>query len=249
MSDYLDIITNTSWVDITSMFDPCPVDEIMNEIRIVESWFLEERDAEQFEALKAKEGTTGIGTHFDDQKEWGSVTLFSSSGDYKDILTQGILPNHNYETYRKSFRNLRNHSWTQLEPMMPKTVKWIKEQMGKYMRFSYVKISKLGPGGDVPIHQDLPEEDFDFLNTRNTYNMCNSFLVELNLPKGITAWHDGMELPYKKGSVFFCNQSKPHGTTNKGDEVRYNLRIQGLHNKFFREDFIKGLPQFERHGT
>ena len=87
MSNYLNIVSNTSWVDITPLFSPCPVDEIMKEIATVEEWFLEERDPNQYALMKDK-GAIGIGTYFDNQKEWGAVTLFSSTGDYKDILTQ-----------------------------------------------------------------------------------------------------------------------------------------------------------------
>lgn len=242
MSNYLDFTTSKSWVDITPLFTPCPVDDIMEEIRQVEDMFLGERDPEQYAIMKEK-GATGIGEHFEDQKEWGAVTLFSSTGDYKDILTQGILSNHNKETYIQSKRNLQNHKWTQLEPMMPKTVAWIKDQIGQYMQFSYVKIAKLGPGGDVPVHTDIPKEDFDYKNTRNTYNMLNSFLVELNFPEGVTAWHDDVELPYQKGSVFFCNQSKSHGTVNRSNETRYNLRIQGMHNRHFRKTLMEMVDQ------
>lgn len=243
MSNYLDYVSNTSWVDITPMFAPCPVDSIMQEIRSIENMFLEERDPEQYKEMQEK-GAIGIGEHFDDQKSWEAVTLFSSTGDYRDILTQGILPNQDLETYMKSFRNLRNHKWTQLADLMPNTVKWIKEEIGQYMQFSYIKIAKLGPGGDVPVHTDVPNEDFDFLNTQNTYNMLNSFLVELNFPNGVTAWHDDVELPYQQGSVIFCNQSKSHGTVNKGNETRYNLRIQGLHNKKFRNKLMSDAKEF-----
>jgi len=243
MSNYLDYVSNTSWVDITPMFSKCPVDQIMQEIHSVESMFLEERDPEQYKEMQEK-GAVGIGEHFDNQKSWEAVTLFSSTGDYKDILTQGILPNQDLKTYMESFRNLRNHKWTQLADLMPNTVSWIKQEIGQYMQFSYIKIAKLGPDGDVPVHTDVPHEDFDFLNTQNTYNMLNSFLVELNFPEGVTAWHDGVELPYQQGSVIFCNQSKSHGTTNKGIETRYNLRIQGLHNKRFREVLMKSAKDF-----
>lgn len=246
MSRYLDFVSSTSWVDITPMFAPCPVDDILEEISSSVNLFLGERDPDQYELMKEK-GATGIGEHFEDQKEWSAVTLFSSTGDYRDILTQGILPNQDMETYKESFRNLRTHKWTQLAPLMPKTVKWIKEEIGKYLTFSYIKIAKLGPGGDVPVHSDVPEEDFDFLNTRNTYNMLNSFLVELNFPEGVTAWHDDVELPYQKGSIFFCNQSKSHGTVNKGTETRYNLRIQGLHNKRFRDSLISNAHNLKMH--
>lgn len=246
MSRYLDYVTNTSWVDITPMFTPCPVDNVMDEIRGVEDMFLDERDQEQYDSMRAK-GATGIGTHFEDQKEWGALTLFSSTGDYRDILTQGILPNQDMKTYRESFRNLKKHKWTELAKHMPQTVDWIQKEIGQYMMFSYIKIAKLGPGGDVPVHTDVPEEDFDFLNTRNTYNMLNSFLVELNFPDGVTAWHDDVELPYQKGSVVFCNQSKSHGTTNQGSETRYNLRIQGLHNKHFRDTLIDRAINFEMY--
>lgn len=243
---YLNYVSNTSWVDITPLFSPCPVNEIMSEIRSVESLFLEERDKDQFKIMKEK-GATGIGEHFDNQKNWEAVTLFSSTGDYKDILTQGILPNQDKKTYVKSFRNLRNHKWTQLAELMPNTVNWIKKEIGQYMIFSYIKIAKLGPGGDVPVHTDVPHEDFDFLNTQNTYNMLNSFLVELNFPEGVTAWHDDVILPYQQGSVIFCNQSKSHGTVNKGTETRYNLRIQGLHNKKFREILMSKAKHFNMH--
>lgn len=244
MSNYLDFVTSASWVDITPMFEPCPVDDIVAEIRDVENMFLEERDPDQYEKLRQK-GATGIGEHFEDQKEWSAVTLFSSTGDYKDILTQGILPNQDMKTYKKSFENIKKHKWTQLKPLMPKTVSWVKNQIGQYMTFSYIKIAKLGPKGDVPIHTDIPEEDFDFLNTRNTYNMLNSFLVELNFPDGVKAWHDDVELPYQKGSVIFCNQSKSHGTVNNSDENRYNLRIQGLHNKKFRDKLMSSIDTLE----
>ena len=243
MSNYLDYVSNTSWVDITPMFSKCPVDLIMQEIYSVENMFLEERDPEQYKEMQER-GAVGIGEHFDNQKSWEAVTLFSSTGDYRDILTQGILPNQDLKTYMESFRNLRNHKWTQLAELMPNTVSWIKQEIGQYMQFSYIKIAKLGPDGDVPVHTDVPHEDFDFLNTQNTYNMLNSFLVELNFPKGVTAWHDGVELPYQQGSVIFCNQSKSHGTTNKGTETRYNLRIQGLHNKKFRHVLMSSAKDF-----
>lgn len=246
MSNYLNIVSNTSWVDITPLFSPCPVDEIMKEIATIEEWFLEERDSNQYALMKDK-GAIGIGTHLDNQKEWGAVTLFSSTGDYKDILTQGILPNQDLQTYKASFRNLRKHKWTQIAPIMPKTVKWIQSQVGQYMNFSYIKIAKLGPKGSVPIHTDIPEEDFDFTNTQNTYNMLNSFLVELNHVDGVKAWHDGVELPYQKGSVIFCNQSKSHGTVNNGSDTRYNIRIQGLHNKKFRETFLQKLDSLVKY--
>lgn len=243
---YLDYVSNTSWVDITQMFQPCPVSDVMREIQVVDAFFLEERNKEQFEIMKEK-GATGIGEHFDNQKNWEAMTLFSSTGDYKDILTQGILPNQDRNTYFKSFRNLRNHKWTQLEHLMPITSKWVKKEIGQYMTFSYVKIAKLGPGGIIPVHQDVPQEDFDFLNTRNTYNMLHSFLVELNFPNGITAWHDGVELPYKQGSIIFSNQSKSHGIVNNGTEIRYNLRIQGLHNKKFRDKFMANAKNFKMY--
>jgi hypothetical protein len=240
---YLNYVSNTSWVDITTMFVPCPVDDIMKEIQSVENMFLDERDHEQYKKMQ-ENGATGIGEHFDDQKKWEAVTLFSSTGNYRDILTQGILPNQDLETYMKSFRNLRNHKWTQLADLMPNTVRWINKEIGQYMQFSYIKIAKLGAGGDVPVHTDVPHEDFDFLNTQNTYNMLNSFLVELNYPDNVTAWHDGVELPYQKGSVIFCNQSKSHGTVNNGTETRYNLRIQGLHNKKFRTELMNKAHNF-----
>ena len=243
---YLDYVSNTSWVDITPLFKPCPVNDIMSEIQNVTDVFLEERDKEQYKIMKEK-GATGIGEHFQDQKNWGAVTLYSSTGSFRDILTQGVLPNQDMKTYRKSFKNLKKHKWTELADLMPKTVTWIKEEIGQYMVFSYIKISKLGPGGDVPIHTDVPQEDFDFLNTRNTYNMLNNFLVELNFPKGVTAWHDNVELPYQQGSVIFCNQSKSHGTVNRGTENRYNLRIQGLHNKKFRDELMNHAKDFNMY--
>ena len=57
----------------------------MEEIRSVEDMFLEERDPAQYKTMQEK-GAIGIGGHFDDQKNWEAVTLFSSTGDYKDIL-------------------------------------------------------------------------------------------------------------------------------------------------------------------
>lgn len=234
---YLDFVANTSWVDITPMFNTCPVKNVMEEISIIEKLFLEERDKEQYKLMKEK-GATGIGENFRDQKNWSAVTLYSASGNYDDILTQGILHNHTKQTYRQSLRNLKTHRWTQLSNKMPNTVEWIKKEIGKYMMFSYIKIAKLDPGGHVPIHKDIPNDNFDYENQQNTYNMLNSFLIELNNPDGVKAWHDNVELPYKEGSIIFCNQSKSHGTINNGDNTRYNIRIQGMHNKKFRQDIM-----------
>jgi hypothetical protein len=233
MSKYLDFLSNTSWVDITSLFKNCPVDEIITEIKNVENLFLLERDPEQYEKIKNKK-TTFVGDHFDGQLNWKVVSLYSATGDYKDIFTQGVLPNHDKTTYLESFKNIRNHKWTSVSDHMPETTSWIKHEIGKYMKFSYVKIAKLEPGGVIPQHRDIPDEDYDFLNTQNCYNMLNSFLIELNCPNNVIAMHDNVKLPYKKGSILFCNQGKLHGTTNSGDQTRYNIRIQGLHNKKFR---------------
>lgn len=233
---YLDFVSATSWVNLTPLF-PVPVDIIMKEIYQVETMFNEERDQQQNQKLKQSD-TIGIGTRLDGQKNWSAMTLLSASGDYKDILTQGILTNENKKVYIKSFRNLRDHKWTELCDHMPNTTKFIKDTLGPLMKLSYVKISKLEPGGDIPQHEDIPEVDFDFKNTTNTYNMLNSILIELNCPAGTTAYHDGQKLNYQKGSVFMCNQSKKHGTSNTGNSNRYNMRIQGLYNKKFR-DLIK----------
>lgn len=218
------------------------VDTIMKEIYNVESQFIEERDEQQYIELQSSK-TIGIGEKLKDQDRWSAMTLYSSSGKSSDILTQGIMTNHNLKSYKKSFRNLKNHSWTDLSTKMPETTKILKEQVGQYMKFSYIKIAKLEPGGIVPEHNDLPQKDFGFnlLKETNTYNMLNSFLVELNCPAGVEATHDAVKLPYEKGSVFFCNQSKLHGTVNRGSEVRYNLRIQGLHNKYFRKKFMENI--------
>lgn len=222
------------------------VDSIMDEIYKVEKEFIEERDQDQYLKMQSNK-TIGIGERLDNQDKWSAMTLYSSSGKSTDILTQGINTNHNKKSYRESFRNLRKHSWTDLSNTMPKTTEILLKNFGKYMKFSYIKIAKLEPGGVVPEHNDMPKQDFDFdlLKETNTYNMLNSFLVELNCPKGLKATHDGVKLPYKKGSVFFCNQSKSHGTVNNSSEVRYNLRIQGLHNKLFRDNFIKNISSME----
>jgi len=245
LSQYLNVITNTSWVDMSKMFS-INVDSIMREIHQVEEQFIEERDQEQYKEMQSN-NSVGIGERLDDQDKWSAMTLFSSSGKSTDILTQGILTNHNKESYRQSFRNLKQHAWTDLSVKMPETTKILSEEFGKYMKFSYIKIAKLEPGGVVPEHNDMPRQDFGFnlLKEVNTYNMLNSFLVELNCPKGVVATHDGVELPYKKGSVFFCNQSKSHGTVNHGSEVRYNLRIQGLHNRSFRKEFLKNISSMQ----
>jgi len=47
--------------------------------------------------------------------------------------------------------------------------------------------------------------------------------------------------------VIFCNQSKSHGTTNKGTETRYNLRIQGLHNKKFRNVLMDSAKNYNMY--
>ena len=218
------------------------VDTIMKEIYNVESQFVEERDEQQYIELQSSK-TVGIGEKLKNQDRWSAMTLYSASGKSTDILTQGIMTNHNLKSYKQSFRNLKNHSWTDLSVKMPETTKILKEQVGKYMKFSYIKIAKLDPNGIVPEHNDMPQKDFgfDLLKETNTYNMLNSFLIELNCPAGVEATHDGVKLPYKKGSVFFCNQSKSHGTVNRGSEVRYNLRIQGLHNKHFRKNFMENI--------
>ena len=245
MSQYVNFITNTSWVDISSMFT-IDVDTIMDEIYQMEEQFVEERDEEQYLEMQSNK-SVGIGERLDNQHRWSAMTLYSSSGKSTDILTQGILPNHNKQSYRESFRNLRKHSWTDLSIKMPNTTRILQEQIGKYMKFSYIKIARLDANGIVPEHTDMPQTDFGFnlLKETNTYNMLNSFLVELNCPAGVKATHDGVELKYKKGSVFFCNQSKSHGTVNNGSEVRYNLRIQGLHNKLFRNQFMKNISSME----
>lgn len=244
--NYVDVVSNLSWVDVTPLFSDCPVDEIMKEISAVESSFLEERSEEQYKTMKNK-GITGIGIKIDNQKEWEAVTLFSRTGNYRDTLTQGILRNHNLKTYRQSFRNVKEHKWTELSPIMKKTTEWVKREFGQYLNLSYVKIAKLGPGGNIPIHTDLPDDDLSLLNTKNAYNMLNSFLVELNFPEGIKATHDGVEVPYKKGSIFFLNQSKPHGTTNNGTSTRYNFRIQGIPNKKFRNTFLHKINELRKH--
>ena len=243
---YIDIASNTSWVEVTPLFSNCPVDKIMEEISTVEESFLEERNTDQYKSMKDR-GVTGIGTKIENQKEWKAVTLFSSTGDYQDTLTQGILRNDNLETYKQSFRNIRKHKWTQLAPLMKNTVKWINNEFGQYLNLSYVKIAKLGPGGNIPLHTDLPNEDLSLLSTQNSYNMLNSFLVELNFPEGVKALHDGVEIPYKKGSLFFLNQSKSHCTVNIGNSTRYNLRIQGLPNRKFREAFLYKINELVRH--
>ena len=109
---YIDIASNTSWVEVTPLFSNCPVDKIMEEISTVEESFLEERNTDQYKSMKDR-GVTGIGTKIENQKEWKAVTLFSSTGDYQDTLTQGILRNDNLETYKQSFRNIRKHKSTQ----------------------------------------------------------------------------------------------------------------------------------------
>ena len=243
---YIDIASNTSWVEVTPLFSNCPVDKIMEEISTVEESFLEERNTDQYKSMKDR-GVTGIGTKIENQKEWKAVTLFSSTGDYQDTLTQGILRNDNLETYKQSFRNIRKHKWTQIAPLMKNTLKWINNEIGQYLNLSYVKIAKLGPGGNIPLHTDLPNEDLSLLSTQNSYNMLNSFLVELNFPEGVKALHDGVEIPYKKGSIFFLNQSKSHSTVNNGNSTRYNLRIQGLPNRKFREAFLYKINELVRH--
>ena len=46
-------------------------------------------------------GIMGIGTRLDGQKAWSALSLLSRSGDYKDILTQGVLTNENKKSYIK----------------------------------------------------------------------------------------------------------------------------------------------------
>lgn len=242
MSKYLDFLSNTSWVDITSLFKSCPVDQIMEEIKNVETLFLPERDQEQYEKIKNKEKTV-VGDHFAGQLNWKVVSLYSATGDYKDIFTQGVLPNHNRAAYLESFKNIKQHRWTLLSNKMPQTTSWIKNEIGKYMTFSYIKIAKLDPGGVIPPHRDIPDDQYDFLNTKNCYNMLNSFLIELNCPENVVAMHDNIRLPYKKGSILFCNQGKLHGTKNNGNQTRYNIRIQGLHNKKFRNILAEKIQE------
>ncbi len=237
---YLDFVSKTSWVNITPIISICPVDKIIKEIKKIESLFIEERDEKQYKKMKSK-GATGVGEKPLGQKNWQAVTLYSASGDYTDIISHGIESNHNKESYFKSFRNIKNHSWTQLADYMPTTVKWLKEELGQYMMFGYIKIAKLDAGGKIPVHTDIPPNNFDFKNTKNTYNMLNTVLVELNYPSGVTAWHDNTTLPYQKGSIMFINTSKSHGVENLGNEARYNLRIQGLQNKKFRNKIINNI--------
>jgi hypothetical protein len=233
---YVKFATAASWVDLSPYFS-VPVDDIINEIKFVENMFNDERDVYQNKVMKDA-GIMGIGTRLDGQKAWSALSLLSRSGDYKDILTQGVLTNENKKSYITSFRNIRDHQWTSICDYMPITTKFIKKELGKYMKLSYAKIAKLESGGDIPLHADLPEVSFDFYNTTNTYNMLNNMLIELNCPDGLEAYHDGQRLPYRKGSVIVCNQARVHGTTNNSNETRYNLRVQGLHNKNFR-DLIK----------
>ena len=233
---YLKFATQASWVDLSQFFK-VPVDEILEEIHLVESMFNKERDQEQHKKMK-ESGTIGIGTAVDGQKAWSAISLLSRSGNYTDILTQGVFTNETKESYMGSFRNIRSHGWTSICEHMPITTKFIKEELGSYIKLSYGKIAKLEAGGNIPMHADLPEVDFDFYNTTNTYNMLNNLLVELNCPDGLEAYHDDQKLPYQKGSIIVCNQARVHGTKNNSNETRYNLRIQGLHNKKFR-DLIK----------
>jgi len=243
---YLNLVSNTSWLNLTPIFSPCPVNEIMQEIKLIESQFIEERDEEQYKKMQHK-GATGVGEKPLGQKSWQAVTLYSASGEYTDIISHGIESNHNKQSYIKSFRNIKSHSWTQLSSYMPKTVSWLKNELEKYMIFSYIKIAKLDAGGKIPVHTDIPKNNFDFKNTKNTYNMLNTFLVELNYPPGVTAWHDNTVLPYQSGSVFFINTSKSHGVENIGTEPRYNLRIQGLQNKKFRNIIMNNINLLEKY--
>lgn len=233
---YVDFSIKTSWLDLTPFIN-VPVDFIMNEIDKVETSLIDERNVDQYHKMQENQ-IYGVGEKINGQSNWSALTLYSASGKSDDILTQGILPNNTVSVYRHSFRNIRQHKWTDLASVMPATVNFIIDSFMPLMKLSYVKISKLDPGGIIPEHKDLPNLNFNFETEVNSYNMLNSILIELNCPDGVIAIHDGIQIPYRRGSVFMFNQSKPHSTKHLGKTPRYNMRIQGLHNKRFR-DMIK----------
>ena len=232
---WLEFLKQTSWVDLTPGFK-VPTQEILKEIRSVDQYFTRERE----------QAVAGIGSYIEGQTNWSAFTLYCASGSSRDLLTQGILGNQNRTAYAGSFRNLRRHQWTEVAALMPSTVNWIKLALEPFLILSHVKIARLEPGGSIPEHSDLPEESFDLSGT-NTYTMLNTLLIELDPPVGLRAYHDSVPLKYTIGSVFWCNQGRPHSTSNQGSQDRFNLRIHGLYRKKFK-DFIKAnIHGFEHH--
>ena len=229
---YSEFIVNTSWVNLTSLFS-VPVDDIMNEIQQVENFFHIERDKLQAQQLQEKE-TLGVSEYLATDNKWSAFTLLSSSGDYKDVLTQGINANIDKKEIVSTYRNIRQHKWTELSELMPKTILYVRSAFEPIMKLSYVKIAKLSAGGVIPKHTDKPNKEIA-KNTINSYHMLNSILIELNSPKGIIAKHNDDIIDYQKGSVYWFNQSREHEVIHNGNKDRYNIRIQGMYNRKFRE--------------
>ena len=113
-------------------------------------------------------------------------------------------------------------------------MRWIQDNLCPYIKLSYVKIAKLGPGGHVPEHNDKPNVSTANMET-HSYDMLNTILIELTGQDDLYVTHDGKQLKYKAGDIYWINVAKNHEVKNNSDSDRYNIRIHGLYNTKFRE--------------
>ena len=221
---YIDFVKNTNHLNITNLIGRIDANKVINEICDVK--FYEERNQKAVDI--------GVDANINGQNNWSSFTLFSKSGKSSDTISQGITLNENKGSYKQSLRNLRTHKWTEVANQFPYTVQWIQDNLCPYVKLSYVKIAKLGPGGHVPEHNDKPNVSTVNMET-HSYDMLNTILIELTGQDDLYVTHDGKQLKYKAGDIYWINVAKNHEVKNNSDSDRYNIRIHGLYNTRFRE--------------
>jgi len=248
---FFDIMQRGDFVDVTHFWN-IPYKEILDEVLTVpDEYWRRPFNADSNQVIEMGLDDSQSVNHYPgsdgkliEAHGWKSLCFLNETGDSKDQINR-FPPIFNSATeYKQTLKGfLDNRKWTNVAHYSPSLVNFFEEQVYPYMHVGQIFVTRLGSGGIVTEHSDIPEDSKVHLNSDHVhmFDMLNTFNLTLNSVESAYAVFNNKIMPSYDGCCMLTNVGKSHWVVNMNRTPLYKVIWQGIYKKPFRDLVMEKL--------